>query len=116
MIIISEDRLFFGGEDGETITVTLKSLNTRHAVNAILDGAPKQMTSTGTQSSTLSFKLDMSKHDPSILLLFFQFFSAAGGGLYKVVVKGDKGPKTFTMVVDQLNSVATSKIFSFDVI
>jgi hypothetical protein len=76
-MIINEDRLFFGGEDGETITVTLKSLNTRHAVNAILDSAPEQMTSTGTQSSTLSFKLDMSKHDPSILLLFFQFFGAA---------------------------------------
>lgn len=114
MIIINEDRLFFGGENGETITVTLKSLNTRHAVSATLDGSAAKMTSTGTQSSTLSFKLDMAKHDPSILLLLFQFFGA-GGGLYKVVVRGDKGDKTFTMVVDQLNSVATSKIFSFDV-
>lgn len=116
MIIINEDRLFFGGDNGETITVTLKSMNTRHAVNAILDGVPKQMTSTGTQSSTLSFRLDTSGPDPSILLLFFQFFSAAGGGLYKVIISGDSGPITFTMVVDELNSVGTSKIFSFDVI
>ncbi|HEX8286158.1 MAG TPA: hypothetical protein VF588_22550 [Pyrinomonadaceae bacterium] len=116
MTIIDPVELFFAGEDGETITVVVKSVNTRHAVNAILDGGPAAMTSTAAQASSVSFKLDMAQNDPSHLLLFFQFFNNMGGGLYKVIIRGDRGPTSFGMLVQQFNLKATAKIYSFDVV
>jgi hypothetical protein len=116
MTIIDANELFFAGEDGETITVVVKSVNTAHGVNAILDGQPAPMISTGTQSSKLSFTLNMAAHDPSHLALLFQFFNTMGGGLYKVIIKGDKGGVPFGMLVQQFNLKATAKIYSFDVV
>lgn len=116
MTIIDSNELFFAGEDGETITIIVKSVNTTHAVNANLDGQPAPMTTTGTQSSTLTFTLSMAAHDPSHLALLFQFFNTMGGGLYKVIIKGDKGGTAFGMLVQQFNSKATAKIYTFDVV
>jgi hypothetical protein len=116
MTIIDPVELFFAGEDGETITVVAKSVNTKHAINAILDGSPAAMSPGGAQSSSISFKLNMAQHDPSHLLLLFQFFNNMGGGLYKVIISGDRGPTSFGMLVKQFNLKATAKIYSFDVV
>lgn len=116
MTIIDPNELFFASEDGENITVVVKSVNTSHAVNAVLDGKPEPMTSTGTQSSALTFTLNMAANDPSHLVLLFQFFNTMGGGLYKVIIKGDKGGVQFGMLVQQFNSKATAKIYTFDVV
>lgn len=116
MTIIDPVELFFAGADGETITVVVKSLNTKHAVNAVLDGSPAAMNAGGAQSSSISFKLNMAQHDPSHLLLLFQFVNNTGGGLYKVIISGDRGPTSFGMTVKQFNLKATAKIYSFDVV
>lgn len=114
MTIIDTGELFFAGDDGETITVVVKSANTAHAVNAVLDGAAAPMTGTGPQSGRLSFKLDMAANDPSHLALLFQFFNTAGGGLYKVIIRGESGPP-FGMLVQQPLSKATARVYTFDV-
>ena len=116
MTIIDPNELFFAGEDGETITVIVKSANSAHEVNAVLDSQTAPMTSTGTQSSNLSFTLNMASHDPSHLALLFHFFNTMGGGMYKVIIKGDKGGSPFGMLVLQPLSQATAKIYTFDVV
>ena len=116
MTIIDANELIFAGEDGETITVVVKSANTAHTVNAVLDSQTAPMTSTGPQSSTLSFTLNMASHDPSHLALVFHFFNTMGGGLYKVIIRGNKGGPPFGMLVPQPLSQATAKIYAFDVV
>jgi hypothetical protein len=116
MTIIDANELLFAGEDGETITVVVKSANTTHAVNAVLDGQTAVMTPTGSQSGTLSFTLNMAVKDPSHLALLFHFFNTMGGGIYKVIIKGDKGGPPFGMLVPQPLSQATARMYAFDVI
>ena len=116
MIIIDPNELFFAGQDGETITVVVRSVNTRHAVNAVLDNAAQPMTPSGTQSSRLVFTLNQAANDPSHLVMIFQFFNQMGGGLYRVVISGDRSTTSFGMMVQQFSSVVTAKIFTFDVI
>lgn len=116
MTIIDPIQLFFAGDNKETIAVVVKSTNTTHTVNAVLDGKAVPMQKLGPQSSGLSFDLDMSKNDPSHLGLFFHFFSTGGGGLYKVVIRGSNGPTSFGMLVPQPLAGADSKIYTFDVI
>ena len=115
MTIIDTDELFFAGEDGETITVVVKSANTTHAVNAVLDGATADMTPTGAQSSALRFRLNMAANDPSHLALLFHFFNTMGNGIYKVIIRGESGPP-FGMLVQQPLSKATARIYTFDVV
>ena len=116
MTIIDPNELFFAGDDGETLTVIVKSANTKHSVNANLDGSPQPMASTGPQSSTLSFVLNIAANDPSHLALLFHFFNAMGGGIYKVIIRGSNGGAPFGMLVPQALSGATARIFTFDVV
>lgn len=115
MTVIDSDELFFAAKNGETITVVTKSANTRHALNAVLDGTTKEITSTGDQSSTLDFTVDMAAHDPSHLVMLFQFFNTMGGGMYKVVISGSEGG-SFGLLVQQFSSKVTTRIFTFDVV
>lgn len=115
MTIIDADQLLFAGNDGETITVICKSANTRHAINAILDGSPEELTSTGDESSSLNFTLDLAAHDPSHLVMVFQFFNTMGGGMYKVIISGSNGGSS-GLVVQQFASKVTTRIFTFDVV
>jgi hypothetical protein len=116
MTILDANELFFAGENGETITVVVKSANTSQAVNAVLDGNTAQMNSTGAQSGTLSFTLNMAANDPSHLALVFHFFNSMGGGIYKVIISGDKGGPSFGMLVPQTLAKATARIYTFDVV
>jgi hypothetical protein len=115
MTVIDPNELFFAGNDGETITVVCKSANTRHAINAVLDGASKPMTSTGSESSSLGFALNMATNDPSHLVMIFQFFNTMGGGMYKVLITGSNGG-SFGLLVQQFSSKVTARIFTFDVV
>ncbi len=117
MIIIDRSERFFGGDDGETITVVVKSQNTVHGVTYNLDGKSGVMPSTGPQSSSLSFKLDKAANDPSDLLMLFHFVNSAGGGIYKVLITGSKGGEAFGQIVRQLgNDKVASGGYTFDVI
>lgn len=116
MVVIDPLHLFFAGQNGEVITVVVKSENTVHAVNANLDGQPAQMQSTGPQSSVLTFTLDMASHDPSRLVLLFNFFNTMGGGLYKVLISGSAGGSPFGMLVPQPLSGTTARVYTFDVV
>ncbi|MDT5159050.1 MAG: hypothetical protein QOC99_1239 [Acidobacteriota bacterium] len=116
MTIIDEDELFFAGENGETITVTVKSTTPPLLVNFDLDGQTGVIPSTGPQSGALTVKLDQSKHDPSTLTLVFHFPNASGGGLYKLIVTGSKGPTSFGTLIPQLNSKVTAAFLTFDVV
>jgi hypothetical protein len=115
MTVIDPNELFFAAKDGETITVVTKSANTRHALNAVLDGASKPITSTGDESSTLDFTLNMAANDPSHLVMLYQFFNTMGGGMYKVVITGSNGG-SFGLLVQQFSSKVTTRIFTFDVV
>jgi hypothetical protein len=115
MTIIDANQLLFAGNDGETITVVCKSANTRHAINAVLDGSPISVNSTGDESSSLNFTLNMAAHDPSHLVMVFQFFNTMGGGMYKVIITGSNGGSS-GLVVQQFSSKVTTRIFEFDVV
>lgn len=112
MTIVDEDELFFAGEDGETITVTVKPTAPNPLVNFDLNG----QTGVLPQSGVLQVKLDQSGDDPSTLTLVFHFPSASGGGLYKLIVKGDRGPTSFGTLIPQLNSKVTAAFLTFDVV
>lgn len=117
MIIIDRNERFFGGEEGETMTVIVKSQNTVHGVTFNLDGKSGVMPSTGPQSSSLTFKLKKAANDPSDLLVLFHFVNGAGGGLYKVLITGSKGGQPFGEVVRQLgNDKVASAGYTFDVL
>ena len=116
MTIIDEDELFFAGEDGETITVTVKSTTPNPLVNFDLDGKTGVLPGTGPQSGELKVKLDQSGNDPSMLTLVFHFPSPAGGGLYKLIVRGDRGQTSFGTLIPQLNSKVTAAFLTFDVV
>jgi hypothetical protein len=116
MIVIDRDELFLAGQNGETITVLVKSDNTVHMVTFNLDGQTGVMNQTAPQTSQLAFKLDQAAHDPSKLLLVFHFASSGGGGMYRVLVKGDKGGDPFGQVFKQGNLPATAAMYTFDVV
>ena len=119
MIIIDRNERFFGGDDLETITVTVKSQNTSHGVTYNLDGESGVMPQTGLQSSSLTFKLDKSVRDPSTLLLLFHYAGSGGNGIYVVVITGSTaGGQPFGEVVRQLgvSDMVSSRGYTFDVI
>jgi hypothetical protein len=119
MIIIDRNERFFGGDDGETITVVVKSQNTNHGVTYSLDGKSAVMPSTGAQSSALTFKLNKAVKDPSTLLMMFHFANTGGNGIYIVVITGNSpGGKPFGEVIRQLgvSDIVSSRGYTFDVI
>lgn len=119
MIIIDRNDRFLGGDDGEQITVVVKSQNTNHGVTYDLDGTSAVMPSTGSQSSALSFRLNRSVKDPSALRLMFHFANSGGNGIYIVVISGDSaGGQQFGEVIRQLgvSDIVSSRGYTFDVI
>jgi hypothetical protein len=119
MIIIDRNERFFGGDDGEKITVVVKSQNTVHGVTFNLDGKSGVMPSTGPQSSSMTFTLKKAVKDPSSMLLMFHFANTGGSGIYIVVITGSKaGGQPFGEVVRQLgvSDKVASAGYTFDVI
>ncbi|MDQ1640551.1 MAG: hypothetical protein QOF62_3890 [Pyrinomonadaceae bacterium] len=115
MVIVDKNELFLAGNNGEKITVVVKSENTVHMVTYNLDGTTGVMPSTGPQSSRLEFNLNQSANDPTKLLLVFHFASSQGGGIYRALVVGESGPP-FGRLFKQLSSPATAAMYTFDVV
>jgi hypothetical protein len=117
MTIIDEDELFVAGDNGETITVTVRSDQTVHMVTYDLDGTVAVMPSTGPQRSELSFTLNQAAHDPTKLTLVFHFANASGtGGMYRVLLRGSNGGDTFGRLFTQGSSAVTAKRYTIDVV
>lgn len=115
MVIIDKNELFLAGNNGEKITVIVRSENTVHMVTYNLDGTTGVMPSTGPQASRLEFNLNQSQHDPTKLLLVFHFANSQAGGIYRVLVSGETGPP-FGRIFKQLSSPATAAMYTFDVV
>ena len=118
MIIIDRNERFFGGDDGEQISVVVKSQNTVHGVTFNLDGKSGVMPSTGPQSSAMTFTLRQAVNDPSSMLLMFHFADTSGSGVYIVVITGKAGGQPFGEVIRQLgvSDKVASAGYTFDVI
>jgi hypothetical protein len=78
------DDKIFEAENGETVFVVTDSTGTAHLVNYSLHGQGKPL----KKGEALSFKLDKSIENPTILTLGFTFSNNAGGGNYNVKVTG----------------------------
>jgi hypothetical protein len=109
MIIKDPDNRVFICKDGELITVTVLSKKTAHLVTYRLDEETGHL----DQGETLTFELDQSQADPSVLSLGFHF-SSASGGAYAVEITGDPGEDTFRDIYRQDHVPVLFDHFTFD--
>lgn len=109
MKIRNNNPLDLEGQNGEVITVQISATGTVFAVSRDLNGE------SDAAPPSFSFRLDKSRNDPSILVLFF-IFSNNGGGVYSMTVTGSAGGDTAHYSVAQFQNEASNAIaYTFDI-
>ena len=102
MQIFDNDPLDLGGDDGETITVSVET--TKAQVDLKLDGE---------RFTDETFTLNKAKADPSWLQVGGLFTdTTAGGGLFSVTLSGSAGPKAVKSV-RQFKPAQARRSFAF---
>lgn len=101
MKILNNNALDLQGADHEVITVGIVTKGTRNLVSSVLDGGSPSSLPTDVTTSSFSFTLDKSKHNPTILTMLFTF-SERDGGNYAITVTGSGGGDTSHFTVAQL--------------
>ena len=101
----------YHGQDKTLITVEVSAKLTRLAVTYDLDGKSGALSDT---SAVFRFRLDKSKHDPSRLFMFFDFYSDKDGA-YEVKITASDG-NVFNMTVPQSDQKSKTRVLYFDVL
>lgn len=101
----------YRGRDKSLITVEVEAKGTRLAATYDIDGKVGELRD---NSAVFHFTLDKSKHDPSRLFLFFDFYSDKDGA-YDVKVTASDG-SIFHMTVPQGDKTTRTRVLYFDVL
>lgn len=114
MRIRNNNPLDLEGNDGEQITVTVKSSGTKHLVSFTLNGSTSSLPS-NDDTSRIQFVLDKSADDPVLLTMLFTFSDPEGGN-YELTVSGSPGGQVAHHSVTQFFGIPGDAItFTIDV-
>jgi len=100
--------LFYKGEDGESVTVTVTAENTNFSVTYKLTGQDRAVLGEG---ETIDFSLD--KDTTLQLRMTFDFINDGSGGRYTVNLEGGEGGE-FTKFVKQFGNKPKIRTFTFN--
>lgn len=101
----------YHGRDKSLITIEVTARLTRLAVTYDFDGKVGELKD---NAAVFHFTLDKSKHDPSRLFMFFDFYSEKDGA-YDVKVTASDG-SVFNMTVPQGDKPTRTRVLYFDVL
>jgi len=98
------------GPDKTIITIEVAAENTRLSVTYNLDGKPGTL-----KGNSFSFTLDKSQHDPTRLIMFFDFFSENKDGVYKVKMTTSDG-SVLNLGIKEPSAQTVTRAFIFDIV
>jgi cell division protein FtsB len=100
----------YTGRDKTVITIEVTPENTRLSVTYNLDGKAVVV-----RDNSFSFTLDKSQHDPTRLIMFFDFFSENKDGVYKVKITARDG-SVLNLIIKEPSTQTITRAFIFDIV